>query len=134
MEEDSIRLPAHLRECLRAPGTGKDRLTDGQTARGTAGSEGLTEQGQGAGPQAGEGQTLRWFSRDFAKLLCSLSPPPQHGFENLEISAPCFAVESLPLCDMLPPNLEMGTLWQSQLNLIRGEVTLLGQLILLKSH
>lgn len=86
MEEDSIRLPAHLRECLRAPGTGKDRLTDGQAARGTAGSEGLTEQGQGAGPQAGEGQALKWFSRDFAKLLCSLSPPPQHGFENLEIS------------------------------------------------
>lgn len=130
MEEDSIRLPAHLRECLRAPGSGKDRPTDGQTARGTAGSEGLTAQGQG-----GEGQALRWFSRDFAKkLLCSLSPPPQRGFENLEISAPGVSVDSLPRYDILPQNLEMGTLRQSQLNLLKGEVNLLGQLVLLNSH
>ena len=67
----------------------------------------------GAALRAGEGQALKLLlGVHFAKLVCS-TPPPRMALKSLRL---------LSLVAMLPRHLEMCTIWQSPLNVLRGKV------------
>lgn len=133
MEEDSIRLPAHLRECsCFLDGWGMDGM-GGRTDCQTEGPAAWAEGGRAASP--GRGHALRWFSYSFQKLFWHRSPPaapsPQMALKTAEILRVLGLPLVLFLCASVSPLTMTGAL-QVPLSLPRGTVNSGGESVFLK--